>query len=652
MSGATPIVLPPDITPSADQLATIQAKCAALEAANPVPDVALDGVADFTAVDLLHVDSTAAQVESALLRFRESIASDLDPMSREQLRLELRRRLDARQVRNVNAKMIAVTVAAPPKSRQTDDGGGRGPSAATRLLEIVEDAGIELWSSPAGDAFVSFRSDGHVEHWRLRSAFFREYLSRLYHIETGAVANGNALSDALGVLGALSRSTDERHEPAVRVGGHAGDVYLDLGRPDWSVIRITSNGWHLVHESPVRFIRPSGMLGLPVPVPGGRVDALRALLDLTDDDYRLLVGFLVGALRPTGPYPMLALVGEQGSGKSTAARIIRRLIDPAIAELRADPKSIDDLMISARNSRIAAFDNLSHIPPWLSDGLCRLATGGALTKRMLFTDGDEILIEAMRPTMLTSITDVITRGDLLDRALVVQLPVLATRRTEADLWRRFDAAAPRLLGALLDGVVSALRLEDQTTISDLPRLADWCTWSQAAEPGLGWPSGGILAAYVTMRSRVTEQSLDGDPLAIALRRLALPWTGTAADLLNAVAGSGRNPRGWPETPRAMAAALRRMAPNLRRVGVEVAYMREAHTGRRLIALDGTPAEPSPSPPASPRPSLLGESGDATGDGRTLASSPNPPSVYAGGCDGDYGDANSGALPEDIADGLF
>src|SRR5690606_12114410 len=108
-----------------------------------------------------------------------------------------------------------------------------------------------------------------------------------------------------------------------------------------------------------------------------------------------------------------ALPVEQGAGKSTAARLIRRLVDPHIAELRAEPRTIDDVMVAAARSRVIALDNLSGIPPWLSDALCRLSTGGALTKRELYTDADEIILEAVRPVIVTSITDVITRGDLL-----------------------------------------------------------------------------------------------------------------------------------------------------------------------------------------------------------------------------------------------
>lgn len=40
-------------------------------------------------------------------------------------------------------------------------------------------------------------------------------------------------------------------------------------------------------------------------------------------------------------------------------------------------------MIAANNSWCLAYDDLSHVPPWLSDALCRLSTGGGFATREL-----------------------------------------------------------------------------------------------------------------------------------------------------------------------------------------------------------------------------------------------------------------------------
>lgn len=318
-------------------------------------------------------------------------------------------------------------------------------SQATCLVDLAITAGVDLWHSPAGEPYATLPADGHREHHRLKSVAVRDWLARRYHAGTGGVPGGQAISDAMAVLGGMARFDGKPWVTAVRVGGGAEAVYLDLGGPTWKAVEITSAGWEVVADPPVRFVRSLGMLALPEPVRGGSIDELRPLVHVAnEDDFRLLVGWVLGALRPTGPYPMLSLVGEQGSGKSTVARVVRRLFDPHKAELRAEPKSVDDIMVAAARSRVIALDNLSHVAPWLSDALCRISTGGALTKREHYSNDDEVIIEAIRPTILTSITDVVTRGDLLDRGIAVTLPELpeGARLPERELWRRYHAALP------------------------------------------------------------------------------------------------------------------------------------------------------------------------------------------------------------------
>lgn len=535
---------------------------------------------------------------------------------------------------------------APPPVEPAESGPRK--SQATRLVDLALAAGAELWHSPAGDPHITLPADGHREHHRLNTSAVRDWLARRHHAETRCAPGSQAIADALTVLSGIARYDGAAHATAVRVAGGHTAVYLDLGDPTWGAVEATPAGWRVVTDPPIRFVRSRGMLALPEPVRGGSIDQLRALIHVASDgDYRLLVGWLLGAMRPAGPYPLLSFVGEQGTGKSTAARCVRRLIDPHVAELRAEPRTIDDIMIAATRSRVVALDNLSHLAPWLSDALCRVSTGGALTKRELYSNDDETIIEAVRPMIVTSIADIVTRGDLLDRAIAVTLPVLpeGDRLPEAELWRRYDAAVPGILGALLDGVVSALVRERTIRIDALPRMADWAVWVTAAEPALGWPEQSILSAYRTMRGTVIEATLDGDPLAVAVCGLSRPWEGTAAELLTRITPVARLPRGWPESPRAMSAALRRLAPGLRRLGIEVSTYKEAGTGgRRLIAITTQeigPNEPSrPSQPPLGRDSV-GDFGDGQGDDRRSPAAPDQGHL-SGSCD--HGDGCDGSSP--------
>src|SRR5262249_45420596 len=154
------------------------------------------------------------------------------------------------------------------------------------------------------------------------------------------------------------------------------------------------------------------------------------------EDWYLLVAWMLAALRPQGPYPLLCLHGEQGSAKSTLARLLRASIDPNAANLRSDPREGRDVMIAATNGWVIALDNLSSLQPWLSDCLCRLATGGGYATRELYSDNEEFILDAQRPVVLTSIEDLASRGDLLDRAIVETLPAIPEerRRPEKELW--------------------------------------------------------------------------------------------------------------------------------------------------------------------------------------------------------------------------
>ncbi len=112
----------------------------------------------------------------------------------------------------------------------------------------------------------------------------------------------------------------------------------------------------------------------------------------------LVIAWALAVLRYYGPYPILVLAGEQGSAKSTFSKMLRALLDPNTAPLRALPREDRDLFIAANNGHLLSFDNVSGLPAWISDTLCRLATGGGFAVRQLYTDQDEALFDAQRPT--------------------------------------------------------------------------------------------------------------------------------------------------------------------------------------------------------------------------------------------------------------
>jgi hypothetical protein len=336
------------------------------------------------------------------------------------------------------------------------------------------------------------------------------------------------------------------------------------------------------------------MLPLPTPEPGGSLDELRGFVNLPDDDaWRMYLAVLAAHARPRGPYPILALGGEQGAAKSSTARVTRRMIDPHVCPLRTPPKEERDLMIAASNSGMLAFDNVSFLPDWLSDGLCRIATGGGLATRLLYSDGEEIFFDVQRPILINAIEDVASRGDLLDRCVILGLPEIppAKRREEAEFWRAFDAAHPRLLGALLDAVADTLATLPATKPDGLPRMADFARWGEAGSRARGGAPGAFLEAYAQNREEATEVALESSAVASAVRALMSghsPWTGTATDLLgdlgNLVEPGLRRSVSWPRSPRGLTGALKRVMAGLRSVGIAVAFDRKGKQGTRTVTL--------------------------------------------------------------------
>jgi hypothetical protein len=295
-------------------------------------------------------------------------------------------------------------------------------------------------------------------------------------------------------------------------------------------------------------------------------------------------------MRHGGPYPLLAVSGEQGSAKTVFSKVLRALIDPNAAPVRTAPREERDLFIAAGNGHLLAFDNLSDLPTWASDALCRLASGGSFAVRQLYTDRDEVLFQAARPIILNGIEDIITRPDLADRAIFLSLPQLPEerRRAEKQMWRDFETAQPRILGALLDAASLGLRALPDVRLERLPRMADFALWATACERAF-CPAGGFLHAYEVNRRSAVEDIVEADPIAACIQDLMAvrsTWSGSASDLLRVAAPArhraSRTDAGRPKSPRALAGRLRRAQTPLRALGIEMTFGREGRAGTRIF----------------------------------------------------------------------
>jgi hypothetical protein len=464
---------------------------------------------------------------------------------------------------------------------------------------LIPNAGsAEFFHTDAGTAFVDLLINGARETWPIRSKRFRSWLRRRHYEITRTAASAAAINSALDLLEAQAQFEGPEREVRVRLAEHAGHIYLDLADECWRAVEIGPGGWRVIGSPPVRFRRPAGMLPLPVPQGGGSIEELASFLNLLSrNDFVLVVAWLLATLRAGGPYPALAISGEQGSAKTVLSKLLKHLVDPNVAPVRALVREERDLVLAANNSYVLAFDNLSGLPHALSDAFCRLATGASFGLRQLYTDADEVLFQAARPILLNGIDDVIGRSDLADRALFLTLPPITDRRrrVERQLWREFEVARPRILGSLLDAAAHGLRNVAGIDLEELPRMADFALWATACETAF-WPAGTFTQAYQANRRATIEDLIDADPVAAWVRQIMAnrsTWTGSASDLLRAGAalaspGLPSVAAAWPKSPRELAGRLRRAQPFLRGLGIHIAFGREGRAGTRIIRIGTGP----------------------------------------------------------------
>lgn len=466
----------------------------------------------------------------------------------------------------------------------TDEGAPR--SQASILTDIGRSH--HLFHDDGGDAYARIRVDSHAEVFRIDSAAYRDCLSRELYRLTDKGAGRSAIPDALSTLTAIAKHDGPCEPVFLRTGTHGNGIVLDTGRRDWQSIEVLPTGWRVTADRIVNFRRSGKATALPHPsVPDFK--RLWRYVNIEERDRPLIAGWLLAALRPTGPFPILLLIGEQGTGKSCSSRTLKRLTDPSAVLLRSPPRDEKDLLVAALSSWVLALDNLSGAKPELSDALCRIATGGGLAGRTLYTNADETLLEVKRPVILNGIDDLASRPDLAERCLHIELPPLTARTTEAEMEASFAEDGGAIVAALLNGLTLALR-DGHIHRERLPRMADFAKWAAAGVPALGYSADEFLNAYRANQAGAIEAGLDTSALASALRSLLArvgTWTGSAAELLSMLeretTDREHHAPGWPRSPKGLLTILRRLAPSLRHVGIEYARSRTADSRLLTIA---------------------------------------------------------------------
>ena len=419
------------------------------------------------------------------------------------------------------AELIAAAV--PAGTDRAAAGQGGKPKTREWLLDLLGEA--ELWHDPERVTYATVPVEGHRENYELGSDRFKEWLAWRAYEAIGNAPAAEAIEAALRVAKGLALNRGPCHRTWRRVAEHDGRIYIDLGCPRWRAVEIAATGWRVVDTAPVKFIRSRGMLALPEPEAGETIELLREFVNVeSDSDFRVFVAFLAAALRPSGPFVILTVTGQAGSSKSTLAKTAVLLVDPKTPPSTGAPRDERDLFVSASNSWLLSFTNLSNLPQWFSDALCRLADGEGFKTRQLHSDRGEAIFSGARPIVLNGIGDLAKQPDLADRTLPISPPLLRDeqRREEREFWDAFEAARPMILGALCHIVAGGLRRLPDIKLERLPRRADFARWGAACAPGWGSDPAEFLADYEENRTEAMAAAAEASPLLPAVEFGAWP----------------------------------------------------------------------------------------------------------------------------------
>jgi hypothetical protein len=485
-------------------------------------------------------------------------------------------------------------------TEENDTRNGKKKSVAKLLIELALKLG-SLWHDSTGAGWVDYIVDGNLQTARIRSKRFRDFLSRVLWEREERSINSEAWSEAVGTLEGIARFKGPEREAFLRVGKHGDCIYIDLGTEDWRIIRVSPTGWEIIPyaECPIPFYRADCQLPLPIPTRDGSLDDLWQLLNVREADRPLVLGWLLSTLTPEGSKPILTFSGEKGSGKSSAATLLKRLTDPTKVSKASGVGDARTVASAAVGRWVLCFDNLTHLSPEQQDLLCCVSTGAGYSHRTLYSDLDETFLEYRRPQILTGIDLVPTRSDLLDRCLIVRLERIPEdeRLTEEELETLTLSLLPGIYGALLDVLVTALQNLPTTKPARLPRMADF------ARLGLAAKIPNFMETYASNIEVGSQAAVEANPLAAGILALLDTcggyWHGTTTELIRKLQELDPTSKDFQKLSarsvgRKLASSLR---GDLAAVGVEVDQGKTTN-GQRYLILSRV-SEPEKTMPQSP-----------------------------------------------------
>ncbi|WP_280569759.1 toprim domain-containing protein [Chromohalobacter sp. 296-RDG] len=483
---------------------------------------------------------------------------------------------DVRQQEGLDAVKEQLLATREQASTDQEDKDGEDEDKRQSQTDLIV-AFVQAWNDLFHDdndvAYAWSRATGEV--WSIGSRSFRHWLTAEFYAQHEKAVRDQALREARMTLEGIAMK--DYRQVHIRSAGGDGHYWLDLGIPGSSrCVHLRSGAWTIEEQCELMFCRSESAQPLPEPVRHGSIEPLWCVANVPESARLLVVAWLVECLRPDTPYPIIELLGEQGSGKSGTQSALRRLIDPNAADLRGTPKSAEDLFVSGGVNHVISIENASHLPAQLQDALCVVATGGGFARRKLYTDGDESVIQLKRPIILNGIAAAVTQQDLVSRTITVELPVIQDAQAKDRMDADFEANRPTIIGGLLDIAAQALKLLPDMALPShrRPRLVEFAYLGMAVAKAMDHDPEEFMKQFDAARQDGLERTLEASPVATAIRdwaeihpdetrdEPAKRWLAILADYKPTGADA------WPRSGKGLGDAMRRSAPALRQLGIE------------------------------------------------------------------------------------
>jgi hypothetical protein len=459
-------------------------------------------------------------------------------------------------------------------------------SAAQKLLKLAQDQCEDLFLDQFGAPYAAVRIGEHFETLPLKDSRFRNWLCRIYYTEENNVLNSESISNVLNVLKAKAEFEGSTRNLSLRVTSITEEpftIYYDLANKDWRVVKVTPDGW-TVEYCPIIFRRYKSQQPQVYPSREYTPDVFDRFMDLMnikdEDDKVLVKGYLISLFYPDIPKPILILMAEQGSAKTTEQELEKMTVDPSSTLTLTFPRDIHELVQKLSHNYIAYFDNVSKLQDWVSDQLCRAATGSGFSKRELYTDDEDVIYNFVRCIGINGINIGGLKPDLLDRSIIRKREPISKekRRKKHDVHAEFESIRPQLLGYIFDILSKVLQVKSKggIKIDGLPRMADFAEIGEIACRCMGYDDNRFLNAYYKNIQLQVDVAIAANLVSNAIIKFMEDkneWTGTATELLTGLQEAATelkinvNAKAWPKGANVLSGRLNEVKTNLREIGI-------------------------------------------------------------------------------------